>query len=219
MKNSFSWCGKCKLCCKHIMNSHLVIIPKEFKGVLFTFSPFFRGPGKLIPQFLRVSQEKKVPWLTSQVITQFANYTAVLPVTLRKRHVEMGFLCLWGRSSSSPGRAPELWTPAHTTAGLRRSLGPWASDLSLYRLIPRQSSAAAVWAMTRWKPIKCSWAYFGSGRARGSHSWSRAGHCAGLTTRGHLVLWWVQGSGHHYCSWYSVRIEDKFRGKLCLDAR
>lgn len=82
----------------------------------------------------------------------------------------MGFLCLWGRSSSIPGSAPELWTSACTMSGLGRSLGAWASALSLYRLIPGQSSEAAAWAMISWKPIKCSWAYFGSGMERGSHS-------------------------------------------------
>lgn len=82
----------------------------------------------------------------------------------------MGFMCLWGRSSNIPGSALELWTSACTTSGLGRSLGAWASALSLYRLIPGQSSEAAAWAMINGKPIKCSWAYFGSGMERGSHS-------------------------------------------------
>lgn len=75
-----------------------------------------------------------------------------------------------GKVFSIPGMAPELWTSAYTTSGLGRSLGAWASALSLYRLIPGQSSEAAAWAVISWKPIKCSWAYFGSGMERGSHS-------------------------------------------------
>lgn len=60
---------------------------------------------------------------------------AALPVTLRRRHIETGFIWLWGRSSSIPGSALELWTSACTTTGLGRSLGeyfelvqvnPWA---------------------------------------------------------------------------------------------
>lgn len=87
---------------------------------------------------------RKVQWLTGQFITQFANYTAALPIRLRSGHTEWG---VHGEGSSSiPGRALELWTPAHATDRLR----------SLYRLIPRQSSEAAAWALTCWKPIKYS---------------------------------------------------------------
>lgn len=62
---------------------------------------------------------RKVQWLTGQFITQFANYTAALPIRLRSGHTEWG---VHGEGSSSiPGRALELWTPAHATARLRRS--------------------------------------------------------------------------------------------------
>lgn len=81
---------------------------------------------------------------------------------------EMGFMCLWRRSSSIPGSGLDLWTSACIMSGLGRSLAAWASALSLYRLIPGQSSEA--WAMISWKPIKCSWAYFGSAMGRRSHS-------------------------------------------------
>lgn len=82
----------------------------------------------------------------------------------------MGFMCLWRRSSGISGSGLDLWTSSCTTSGLGRSLSAWASALSLYRLIPGQSSEAAAWAVISWKPIKCSWAYFGSGMERGSHS-------------------------------------------------
>lgn len=82
----------------------------------------------------------------------------------------MGFLCPWRRSSGISGSGLDLWTSSCTTSGLGRSLSAWASALSLYRLIPGQSSEAAAWAVISWKPIKCSWAYFGSGMERGSHS-------------------------------------------------
>lgn len=97
------------------------------------------------------------------------------PRQVKKQTHWMG--CPWGRSSSIPGRALELWTPAYATARLRRSPCCWASNQSLYRLIPGQSSEAAAWALIHWKPIKYTWAYFGSGVERGSHSQSRAGHC------------------------------------------
>lgn len=47
----------------------------------------------------------------------------------------MGFMCLWGGSSSIPGSAFELWSSACNASGLGRSLGecpelvqvnPWA---------------------------------------------------------------------------------------------
>lgn len=56
----------------------------------------------------------------------------------------MGFMCLWGRPSSIPESAFELWSSAYTTSGLGRSLDAWVSALSLYRLIPGQSSDAAA---------------------------------------------------------------------------
>lgn len=91
---------------------------------------------------------------------------AALPVTLRDT-------LRWGFFACGEGLPASLGvhlSSGHQPVGLGRSLTAWASALSLYRLIPGQSSEAAVWAMISWKPIKCSWAYFGSGMERGSHS-------------------------------------------------
>lgn len=176
---------------------------------------------KTYSAILKGITDRKFPWITRQITTQYENYMAALPVTLRRRYIEMGFMCLWGRSSSIPGNALELWSSACTTSGLGRSLGAWVSALSLSRLIPGQSSEAAAWAMISWKPIKCSWAYFGSGMERETLIPRTAGHHAGITTRGprvpNLALGRVPAPRHHYYSWYSLRSQGKWGGKLCLD--
>lgn len=86
-----------------------------------------------------------------------------------------------------PGREAEPLALAHINAGMS-SVDFSVSDLSFYRLIPGQSSKAAQGAVTTWKPIKCSWAYFGSGMKKEHYPLNRPGHRAVLTSRATQIL-------------------------------